>query len=182
MKNRIIIVLVLGLHSLALTNCGTIYQSAHHTNWYDSSPNARVLDIVPTNINLNPAPVADDWQKLMQIGPGSDAVVTLRDGTLRGGKIITVTTDSLGLKTSGQLVTLARSEIALIEVKGTSGALAGGLIGYLVGGIALTAIVFGGEDIPAEGWVLGVALLGIPTGLLGVLIGSQTGGDVEIVP
>jgi hypothetical protein len=182
MKNRIIIVLVLGLLSLTLTNCGTVYQSARHTNWYDSSPNARVLDIVPTNIKLNPAPVEEGWQKLLQIGPGSDAVVTLRDGTLRGGKIITVTADSLGLKTSGQLVTLARSEIALVEVKGTSGALVGGLIGYLVGGIALSAILFGDEDVPVEGWILGTALLGIPTGLIGVLIGSQTGGDVEIVP
>ncbi len=182
MKNRIMIIVVLGSFSLTLTNCGTAYQSARQTNWYDSSPYAGVLDLVPKNISPNPAPVADDWQYLMQNGPGSDAIVTLRDGTLRGGIIITVTADSLGLKTAGQVVTLARSEIALVEVKGTSGALAGGLIGYLVGGIALTAILFGDEDVPIEGWILGTALLGIPTGLIGVLIGSQTGGDVEIVP
>jgi len=182
MKNRIMITVVLGLFSLTLTNCGTGYQSAIQTNWYESSPYAGVLDLVPKNISPNPAPVADDWQTLMQIGPGSDAIVTLRDGTLRGGLIITVTTDSLGLKTAGQIVTLARSEIALVEVKGSSGALAGGLIGFLVGGVALTAILSGGEDISPQGWILGTALLGIPTGLLGVLIGSQTGGDVEIIP
>ena len=45
-----------------------------------------------------------------------------------------------------------------------------------------TAILFGDEDVPIEGWILGTALLGIPTGLIGVLIGSQTGGDVQIVP
>lgn len=182
MKNRIKIIVVLGSLSLALTKCSTGYQSALQSNWYESSPYAGVLDLVPKNINPNAAPIADDWQKLMQIGPGSDAMVTLRDGTLRGGKIITVTTDSLGLRTAGQVVTLARSEIALVEVKGSSGALAGGLIGFLVGGVALTAILSAGEDIPVQGWILGTALLGIPTGLIGVLIGSQTGGDVEIVP
>ena len=38
----------------------------------------------------------------------------------------------------------------------------------------------GGEEIPAEAWLLGVSLFGIPGGLLGALIGSQTGGD-EII-
>ena len=180
MKNRIMIIAVLALISLTLTNCGTVYQGARQTNWYDSSPYAGVLDLVPKNINLNPTPVSDSWQYLMQNGPGSDAIVTLRDGTLRGGIIITVTADSLGLKTAGQVFTLARSEIALVEVKGTSGALAGGIIGFIVTGVGLTAILC--DDCPAEGWALGIALLGIPGGLLGALIGSQTGGDVDIVP
>ena len=182
MKNRIMIIVFLGSLSITLTNCGTGYQSALQTDWYASSPYAGVLDLIPKSITPNTAPVADDWQKLMQIGQGSDAIVTLRDGTLRGGLIVTVTTDSLGLKTAGMVVTLARSEIALVEVKGSSGALAGGLIGFLVGGVALTAILAGGNDISPQGWILGTALLGIPTGLLGVLIGSQTGGDVEIIP
>ena len=182
MKNRIMIIVFLGSLSLTLMNCSTGYQSARQNNWYDASPYADVLDLVPKNISPSPVPVSDDWQTLVQIGPGSDAIVTLRDGTLRGGKIITVTSDSLGLKTAGNIITLVRSEIALVEVKGTSGALAGGMIGFLVGGFALTAILSGGEDISPQGWILGTALLGIPTGLVGALIGSQTGGDVEIVP
>ena len=180
MKNRIMIIAILGLFVLTLTNCSTIYQNARQNDLYDSSPYASVLDLVPKNISPNPAPVADNWNKLMQIGPGSDALVTLRDGTLRGGQIVTVTSDTLGLITAGQIVSLARSEIALVEVKGSSGTLAGGLIGFLVTGVGLTAILC--EDCPPEGWALGIALLGIPGGLLGVLIGSQIGGDVQIVP
>ena len=103
MKNRIMIIAILGLISLTLTNCGTVYQGARQTNWYDSSPYAGVLDLVPKNISPNPTPVSNNWQYLMKNGPGSDALVTLRDGTLRGGQIVTVTSDSLVLKTAGQV-------------------------------------------------------------------------------
>jgi hypothetical protein len=182
MKNRIMIIAVLGLFVLTLTNCSTIYQNARQNDLYDSSPYASVLDLVPKNISPNPAPVAENWNKLMQIGPGSDALVTLRDGTLRGGQIFKVTSDSLGLITAGHVVSIARSEIALVELKGSSGALAGGLIGFLVTGVGLTAILCQEGDCPGEAWLLGISLLGIPGGLVGALIGSQTGGDIQIVP
>ena len=182
MKNRIMIIAVLGLFVLTLTNCSTIYQNARENDLYESSPYAGLLDLAPKNTSPNTVPAADNWNKLMQIGPGSDALVTLRDGTLRGGQIVTVTSDSLGLTTAGQVVSLARSEIALVEVKGSSGALAGGLIGFLVTGVGLTAILCEEGDCPGEAWILGIALLGIPGGLLGALIGSQTGGDIQIVP
>ena len=182
MKSRILIIAVLGLYVLTLTNCSAIYQNARQNDLYDSSPHYSVLDLVPKTIGRNPAPVADDWGKLIQIGPGSDALVTLRDGTLRGGKIVSVKADSLGLITAGQVVSIARSEIALVEVKRSSGALAGGLIGFLITGVGITAYLCREGDCPGEAWLLGIAILGIPGGLLGALIGSQTGGDVQIVP
>ncbi len=120
------------------------------------------------------------WERLMEIGPGSDALLTLTDGTLRSGLIVKVHSDELILKTAGQMVTIARSDIVLVEVKGSSGALAGGVVGFLVSGIGLTAIIC--EDCPGEAWAIGIALLGVPGGLLGALIGSQIGGDVEIIP
>jgi hypothetical protein len=118
----------------------------------------------------------------MEIGPGSEAIITLRNNTLRGGEIVKVTSDSLELMSAGQLLSIARSDIALVKVQGTSGTLAGGVIGFLVSGVVLTLVATGGEDIPPEGWILGIALLGIPGGLIGALIGSQTGGNEEIVP
>lgn len=182
MKKRIFTGTILGLFILTLIGCSTLYQNTLQNDLYDSSPYTEMLSLVPKSFGQSSSPSIEGWQRLVQIGPGSDALVTLRDGTLRGGKIVTVTSDSLGLITSGQVVSIARSEIALVQVKGSSGALAGGLIGYIVGGLTLTAIVSGGEDIPPEGWILGTAILGIPTGLIGVLIGSQSGGDEEIVP
>jgi len=188
MQNRIIISIVLLSFLLTLTNCGTVYQSNHNNDWFDSSPSADILTSIPSNslvpfkLSQSPAPSNGGWQRLMEIGPGSEAIITLRDNTLRGGEIIKVTSDSLDLISAGQFFSIARTDIALVEVQGTSGTLAGGLIGFLVGGIALTAILFGDEEVPVEGWILGTALLGIPTGLVGALIGSQTGGDEKIVP
>lgn len=187
MKNRIFTIVVLGLFALTLTNCGAIYQGARQTNWNDSSPTwddsspiAAMLAITPRNLPFSRAQGGQGWNRLMEIGPGSDAFLTLTDGTLRGGQIVEVRSDELILKVAGKDVTVARSDIALVKVIGSSSTLAGGVIGFLVSGITLTAIIC--DDCPAEGWVLGIALLGIPGGLLGALIGSQIGGDVEIIP
>jgi hypothetical protein len=117
----------------------------------------------------------------MEIGPGSDAFLTLTDGTLRSGQIVAVHLDDLILKAAGQDVTILRTDIVVVKIKGASGIVAGGIVGFLVSGIGLTAIICT-DDCPAEGWVLGIALLGIPGGLLGALIGSQIGGDEEIIP
>jgi len=181
MKNRIMYGTIAGLLTLTLTNCGTLYHNMNQSELYQPSPYSEVMPLIPKDITPAPEPVSDSWQDLMSIGPGSDALVTMSDGTLKGGQIITVTLDSLFMKTAGKEISIARSEIALVEIKGSSGALAGGIIGFLISGVGLTAIISQGQATP-EGWLVGISLLGIPGGLLGALIGSSTGGDVEIVP
>lgn len=188
MKNRILTLVVLGLFVLTLTNCGTIFQGARQTIWDDSSPTlndssplAEISDIIPKGLPLSQAQGGQGWERLMEIGPGSDAFLTLTDGTLRGGQIVEVHTDELILKVAGQNVSIARSDIALVNVKGSSATLAGGIVGFLISGVTLTAILCT-DDCPGGAWILGIALLGIPGGLLGALIGSQIGGDVEIIP
>ena len=180
MKNRIMCGTLVGLLALTLTNCGALYQNMNQSELYQTSPYSEILALAPPKINTDPVPGSNDWQQLIQIGPGYDVIVTLRDGNLRGGQIFTVDQDTLVLHSAGQKITIPRSDIALVKVKRSTGAVTGGVIGFLVTGVGLTATFC--EDCPPEGWLLGVSLLGIPGGLLGALIGSSTGGDVEIVP
>jgi hypothetical protein len=190
MKNRIFVIVVLGLFALTLTHCSTLYQGARQTNWDDyspacddPSPTAALLALTPKSLPLGQTQLSSGWERLMEIGPGSDAFLTLTDGTLRGGQIVEVHSDKLIMMVAGQDVSIARSDIALVKIKGSSGTLAGGLIGFAVSGVTLTAIICGeANGCSGEGWVLGIALLGIPGGLLGALIGSQIGGDEEIIP
>jgi len=187
MKNRIFTIVVVGLFALTLTNCGAIYQGAHQTNWDDSSPTwddsspiALMSAIPPKSLPLSQTQGGQGWERLMEIGPGSDALITLKDGTLRSGQIVKVLSDELILRVAGQDNTVVRSDIVLVKIQGSSGTLAGAVIGYLAGGVILTAALC--EDCPSEAWILGIALLGIPGGLLGALIGSGVGGDEEIIP
>ena len=187
MKNRIFTIVVVGLFALTLTNCGAIYQGAHQTNWDDSSPTwddsspiALMSAITPKSIPLSKTQGGQGWERLMEIGPGRDALITLKDGTLRSGQIVKVISDELILRVAGQDNTVARSDIVLVKIQGSSGVVAGGIIGFLASGTILTAILC--EHCEAEGWVLGISLLGIPGGLLGALIGSGVGGDEEIIP
>jgi hypothetical protein len=187
MKNRIFTIVVLGLFALTLTNCGAIYQGARQTNWDDSSPSwgdssplALLSAITPKSLPLSQTQGGQGWEHLMEIGPGSDALITLTDGTLRSGQIIKVLPDELILRVAGQDKTVARSDIVLVKVMGSSGLLAGAVIGYLASGVIITAALC--DDCPGEAWLLGIALLGIPGGLVGALIGSGIGGDEEIIP
>jgi hypothetical protein len=197
MLKRIFVIMVLGSVALMLTNCSAVYQGARQTIVDDSSPNwddyspvcddysptAAMLAITPKSLSLSRTPVSSGWERLMEIGPGSDAFLTLTDGTLRGGQIVEVHSDKLIMMVAGQDMTIARTDIALVKIKRSSGTLAGGLIGFAVSGVTLTAIICGEADgCSGEGWVVGITLLGIPGGLLGALIGSQIGGDEEIIP
>ncbi|MBN2029162.1 hypothetical protein JW824_02860 [bacterium] len=124
------------------------------------------------------------WEYLMKIGPGNNAILTLTDGTMRGGQIVEVHPDELLMLVAGEDMTFARSDIAVLTVKRRRNTMEGGLIGFLATGFGITAILCSGEDAdcPYQAWLIAVPLLGIPGGLLGALIGSQTGGDVEIIP
>jgi hypothetical protein len=124
------------------------------------------------------------WSRLAEVGPGKDAVVTYRDGTLRGGVVQSVEGNELVMASGGEMVRIARSDIATVQIRRKKGTLAGGLIGFAVTGIGLTTIICAENDADCDWqvWVFGITLLGIPGGLLGALIGSQTGGDIEIVP
>ena len=123
------------------------------------------------------------WTKLANIGPGRDAIVTLIDGTLRGGQIVEIQSQALRLLVGGNVMTIARSDIASVRVKRKRGTLIGGLAGYLISAVALTAIICAeAGDCNSTAIIVGGAFLGLPGGLLGALIGSQVGGDVEIVP
>ena len=182
MKNRIFTIVVLGLFALTLTNCGAIVGGTRQTIRAESSPAAAKLAITPKGLPVSRTQGGQGWGRLIQIGPGRDAILTLTDGTLRGGQIVKVHSDGLILQVAGQDVAVDRSDIAAVKVKRSSGTLTGGVVGFLASGITLTAIICDGNNCSGEAWALGIALLGVPGGLLGVLIGSQIGGDVEIVP
>ncbi len=123
------------------------------------------------------------WTQLANVGPGRDAIVTLTDGTLRGGRIVDVESGALRLLVGGNVVTITRSDIASVRVKRKRGTLIGGVAGYLISAVTRTAIICADAgDCTATAVIVGGAVLGIPGGLLGALIGSQVGGDLEIVP
>ncbi len=123
------------------------------------------------------------WARLIDIGPGRDAIVTLTDGTLRGGQIVEVQSEALRLLVGANAITIARTDIASVRVKRKRGTLIGGLIGYVGSGALLIGIICAEADgCSAAGVIVGFAILGVPGGLVGALIGSQMGGDVEIVP
>lgn len=182
MKNRIYRTVAFGMCTLLLTHCGTLYQGSQMTQAYEAPLPSGLSVYSNQNTITTPADNGRGWGHLMMNGAGNDALITLNDGSLRGGTIVQVTSDSLTINSANKNFTIARSDIATVEIQGSSGALAGGIIGFLVSGVVLTLVASGGEEIPAEGWVLGIALLGIPGGLLGALIGSQVGGDEVIVP
>jgi hypothetical protein len=124
------------------------------------------------------------WSRLAAEGPGRDALVTFRDGSLRGGVIQSVDGNELVMSSGGEAVRLARADIATVQIRRKKGTLAGGLIGFGVTGVGLTSVLCLSDDADCDwrSWTFGITLLGIPGGLLGALIGSQVGGDIEIVP
>ena len=175
-------IMSVGLLLLMLTNCSTLYQSSNQNQFNTQSLPSGLSEINLQGKTLKTIGSIDGWQRLIEIGPGSDAIITFLDGSLRGGTIVQVSSDTIILNTAGNNLTILRSEIVSVEIKGSSGALAGGLVGFLISGVGLTAMLCAGEDCPPEGWLLGISLLGLPGGLLGALIGSQIGGDEIIVP
>ncbi len=108
------------------------------------------------------------------------ALVTLNSSHLRSGKIIKVYPDTLLLLSHNQPLKIAADDIAMITVKRPSRTLEGTFIGFMASGLILTSILC--AECKDEGYLLVFSLMGLPGGLFGGIIGSQTGGDIEIIP
>jgi len=121
------------------------------------------------------------WDRLAAVGPGHQAVVSLSDGTLRGGKIVEVLPSALRLESSGQVLEIPRADMVTVRVQRKSNTMAGGLIGFVVSGLGWTVYACSDDDCGFAGALAVFTLLGAPGGLIGALIGSQTGGDVEFI-
>ncbi|HET6349450.1 MAG TPA: hypothetical protein VFH88_10255 [Candidatus Krumholzibacteria bacterium] len=122
------------------------------------------------------------WHRLKGIGPGHAAVVTLGDGTLRGGWVAGVDDQVLHLQSAGQTFDLAPQDIATVRVKRSDRTLLYSAIGYIVTATVATIVVYNDSDHEKKDLVIVFGVAGIPGGLLGALVGDRTSGDVEIVP
>ncbi|HEX6941531.1 MAG TPA: hypothetical protein VF128_01320 [Gemmatimonadaceae bacterium] len=132
-----------------------------------------------------------NWQRLAEVGPGHGAVVTMRDGTLRGGWIAGVDGGTINLQAAGETLPLAASDIAVVRVQRSNRTLLYGVIGYFVTATAAILVVNHkdnesadptDDDHKSRDLVVAGSLGGIPGALLGALIGQWTSGDVEFVP
>lgn len=123
-----------------------------------------------------------NWHRLAEIGPGHAAVVTLRDGTLRGGWITGVDAAHLELQSAGQPIELSPSDIAVVRVQRTDRTLLYTVLGYLATATIGAVVVYNDDNHEPRDLIIVGAVAGIPGGLLGALIGDRTSGDVEIVP
>ena len=120
--------------------------------------------------------------RLQSKGPGHAALVTMNDGTLRGGWIKGVDDSQLHLQKPGGDVSLALSDVTLVQIKRSDRTLLYTALGYLVTATVATVIAHsdGEHDFKDQVIIFGVG--GIPGGVLGALIGHWTSGDIEIVP
>jgi hypothetical protein len=135
-----------------------------------------------------------NWHRLADIGPGHGAVVTMRDGTLRGGWITGVDGGTINLQTAGETLPLAARDIATVRVQRSDRTLLYSVLGYLLTATAATLVVYNAEvrhrdsteddalDHDSRDLIVVGAVGGIPGALLGALIGQRTSGDVDIVP
>ena len=119
---------------------------------------------------------------LQSKGPGHAAVVTMSDGTLRGGWIKGVDDTQLHLQKQGAEGSLALSDITLVHIKRSDRTLLYTALGDLDTATAATLIANGDGEDDFKDQVIIFGVGGIPGGLLGALIGHWTSGDIEIVP
>jgi hypothetical protein len=130
------------------------------------------------------------WNKLKDKGPGRDAVVTLGDGTLRGGWITAVGDANLTMQSAGKSTNIAAGDIATVRVKRGDKTLLCSVIGYVVTGTIATVMAYNNDDHNAyyqehkkfQDLVVIFGVGGIPGGLIGAAVGHWLSGDVEIVP
>lgn len=120
--------------------------------------------------------------RLQSMAPGRSAVVTMNDGTLRGGWVTSVDDSQLHMEKQGEKVALAISDIATVRVQRSDRTLLYGMIGYLVTGTAAVLIAHNDGDHEFKDLVIVGSVGGIPGGILGALIGSRSSGDVEVIP
>lgn len=123
-----------------------------------------------------------NWERLGKLGPGRDAIVTLTDGTLRGGWIRGVDAEKLYMLRAGEEIPLAASDIAAVRVMRPDRRLLMGMIGYFVTATVATVIASNEDDLDAKDAIIVFGVAGIPGGVLGAWLGDIIGGDVEIVP
>jgi hypothetical protein len=123
-----------------------------------------------------------DWQRLQEKGTGRSAIVTLRDGTLRGGRIDGVTANALRLQTAGETLEMNPSSIAVVRVKRPSRTWIGTVVGYMAAAVACALIADADDDLSTRDLIVVGGVGGIPGALIGGYIGHRSGGDFEIVP
>ena len=136
--------------------------------------------------NKNPdRSVSSSSQALTQLqskGPGHTAVVTMNDGTLRGGWIKGVDDTQLHMLKQGGEVSLSLSDVAMVQIKRSDRTLLYSVIGYLVTATVATIVVYNDDYHEPRDLIIVGAVGGIPGALLGALVGQRRSGDVEIVP
>src|SRR5262245_33321144 len=120
--------------------------------------------------------------RLQAKAPGHSAVITMNDGTLRGGWVTSVDDSNINMEKQGAKTSLALSDIATVRVQRPDRTLLYGMIGYLVTGTVATIIAYNDGDHEFKDLVIVGGVGGIPGGILGALMGSRYGGDIEIVP
>ncbi|MGW8265972.1 MAG: hypothetical protein ACWGSQ_06360 [Longimicrobiales bacterium] len=125
--------------------------------------------------------VQSQWERLAEVGTGRQAVVSLSDGTLKGGRIVEVLPNALRMESAGQAFEIPRPDMVTVRVQRKSYTMAGGVVGFLVSGLGWMAYACHDDDCGVAGALLVFTLLGAPGGLVGALIGSQAGGDVEFI-
>jgi len=120
--------------------------------------------------------------RLQAKAPGHSAVVTMNDGTLRGGWVTSVDDAHINLEKQGEKASLALSDVVTVRVQRPDHTLLYGMIGYLVTGTVATIIAYNDGDHEFKDLVIVGGVGGIPGGILGALMGSRYGGDMEIIP
>jgi hypothetical protein len=120
--------------------------------------------------------------RLQSTAPGNSALVTMNDGTLRGGWVASVNDSHLNLEKQGVSTALALSDIAMVRVQRQDRTLLYGMFGYLVTGTAATIIAYHNGEHDFASLVIVGSVGGIPGGILGALMGSHYSGDIEIIP
>ena len=84
--------------------------------------------------------------RLQAKAPGHSAVVTMNDGTLRGGWVTTVDDAHLNMEKQGEKTSLALSDVVSVRVQRPDHTLLYGMIGYLVTGTVATIIAYNDGD------------------------------------
>jgi len=185
MKTRVCLLgILLGLMpSLPLTAQGAPSSASLSPRFHPLRIDSRLLAPTPLDADLPLwQEVKSPWSRLGEVGPGQQAVVSLSDGSLKGGKILEVLPSALRMESNGQAFEIPRSDMVTVRVQRKSYTLAGGVIGFVVSGLGWTAYACSGDgDCGFAGALLVFTLLGAPGGLVGALIGSQAGGDVEFI-
>ena len=120
--------------------------------------------------------------RLQSKAPGHNAIVTMNDGTLRGGWVASVNDTHLNLEEQRQSVPLALSDIAVVRVQRPDRTLWYAMFGYIATATAATIIAYNDDNHEFKDLAIVFGVAGIPGGLIGAAFGHRCSGDLEIVP